>query len=145
MKVRDAALLRTEKVEKQKAEVEAARDTLKCVSVMQPQGLVVNFSLTAMVMRLLTRKLLSKNNSPWIASCNERLAMLGNDATCGLLCRADVAGLKWQVEQAARNLEAERRRGEALSRERESLAKLRAQAENATHTQAWSSLPRSAM
>ena len=50
-----------------------------------------------------------------------------------------MAGLKWQVEQAARNLEAERRRGEALSRERESLAKLRAQAENATHTQARSS------
>ena len=49
-----------------------------------------------------------------------------------------MAGLKWQVEQAARNLEAERRRGEALSRERESLAKLRAQAENATHTQACS-------
>ena len=31
MKVRDAALLRTEKVEKQKAEVEAARDKLKRV------------------------------------------------------------------------------------------------------------------
>ena len=57
-------------------------------------------------------------------------------ANFGLLRRADVAGLKWQVEQAARNLEAERRRGEALSREREGLAKLRAQAENATHTQA---------
>jgi len=53
-----------------------------------------------------------------------------------------VAGLKWQVEQAARNLEAERRRGEALSRERESLANLRAQAENATHTQACSDCAR---
>ena len=31
MKVRDTALLRTEKVEKQKSEVEAARDTLKWV------------------------------------------------------------------------------------------------------------------
>jgi hypothetical protein len=53
----------------------------------------------------------------------------------GLLCRTEAAGLKWQVEQAARNLKAEKRRGEALARERESLAKLRAQAENATHTQ----------
>ena len=47
-----------------------------------------------------------------------------------------MAGLKWQAEQAARSLEAEKRRGEALARERESLAKLRAQAETATHTQA---------
>ena len=33
IKVRDAALLRTEKVEKQKAEVEATRDKLKCASI----------------------------------------------------------------------------------------------------------------
>ena len=59
----------------------------------------------------------------------------GPDTRARLLCRAEAAGLKWQVDQAARNLETEKRRGEALARERESLAKLRAQAENATHTQ----------
>ena len=37
MKVRDAALLRTEKVEKQKADVEAARDKLKCEAAAPPR------------------------------------------------------------------------------------------------------------
>ena len=36
-KVRDAALARAEKLEKQKAEVEAARDKLKCGSVPCPE------------------------------------------------------------------------------------------------------------
>ena len=50
--------------------------------------------------------------------------------------RSEAAGLKWQVDQALRNLDAEKKRGEALAREREGLAKLRGLAEQATHNQA---------
>jgi len=61
MKVRDAALLRTEKVEKQKAEVEAARDTLKCVFSRRRRRSVLDFSLTVMVTQLLSHQ--HKDNS----------------------------------------------------------------------------------
>ena len=55
--------------------------------------------------------------------------------SCSLKHRNEAAGLKWQVDQGTRNLETERRRGDALAREREALAKMRGQAEQATHTQ----------
>ena len=60
MKVRDAALLRTEKVEKQKAEVEAARDKLKCVFALtrcRRRGWILHMALTAIDTSLLTTEL----------------------------------------------------------------------------------------